>query len=1571
MLRDMNGDGICDIELLWASGSQALHQYYCCVNGSLSFQDSTYTPWGGFDVGDYNGDGKADLLNRQNNNIYDFSGNVIATATNLDWNYYITHERFIPSQKIVCDINGNGKEDLLVLKNDLRIYEVKGNAVTEIVSFRNTNLSHGYILATGDYNGDGYTDIIAQKQNSSGTYDAKLYLSNGQNFLLTTTFTVSRPVRVGDFNKDRKCDIFYRSDDNGNVIYNIGISHGNGFDFSSYQSTYLHTSDFSGNTNIELLYTVADFDGDGMDEFGLFRYGDVAVIKNFPNSQELALWRITDGLGKAVTYYYNSSSAPSVCTFSQDTYNYPLVRPSKPLELVSRMDISSGQTLFRTNYSYQNPIIHVTGKGFLGFAKCVASDETREVVSVTSNSFRHPYYYPFISETLTKTFAGDSISKIYKRFSCKLNSALHPKAFTPYLENYDNNDYLHDTFAYRTVYAVDNYGNPTDIRTRYSGWVIDHENISYENTTSSKWVIGQPVSVTKYKYNQSSHTKEKQEIQYDSNSRLVKKIFNYRGLQEGKVSEEDFTYSYGNVATHSIKHFNSPTALTTTYAYSSDYNNLSSVTDPYQQQTTYTYNGKDQRIGMVGPDGHTVSYSYDVMGRLTTEAGNDTTSVTTDWQWDNTVAGAVYREILTEADGTTSKVWRDAFGREIRNSTLRLDGSELKTDYVYNGKGQLWKVSQPYKTGSADHWDVYSYNTDGSLSSVDYASGKTVAYAYDGKTTTVTTDGIAVTKTINDRGELVKVSDPKGDIIYTLRPDGQPQSVEALGITTQFGYDSFDRRTSINDPSAGLRSITYNEYGQLSSETDADGRTVTYAYDSYGRLIDKVRPEMSTHYIYDNKNRLVCTTSNNGTREVFTYDALGRIASDMTVLPDNKYLKREYTYHLGNVSATKYSNQTLTLGTEKFSYANGCLKSITFDNDSVWQFQEENDMGLCVTEKTGHVYRRNSFCETGIPTGIRMLQDNTPLMDFAYSFNSTTGNLSWRKDVTRNKTEYFGYDDMNRLLSYGGNTMTYDDKGNILSKSDAGLTMGYNHSTKPYAVTSISPGFSPVATRYSQQYITYNSFECPDTITDNGLTCTFVYNADGERVLMRSDNHRLPTRYYVGKFYEEKILNDTSTYRLYLGGDAYSAPAVYVKKSNTGSIYYIGRDHLGSITHITDNDGNLLYEYSYDPWGRLRNPVTQEVYDVGQEPLLFLGRGYCGHEHLDWCGLINMNARLYDPTVGRFLNPDPYVQAPDFSQNFNRYSYCLNNPLKYTDISGEWMGWDDVIAMVVGGVFNLGSNLLQGNVNSFWQGLSLFGVGAVAGEAALYTGGAAPYVSAGITSVGNDLVNQGFINGSINWEQVGMNLVMSEAMAGVTCGLSGAWSGPISNYVSKLGIKSPAINDMISQSLVSGSVGATIDGSFTLINGGSGEDALNAALRGGGVGLTSGAVSGFSSGVINSKNSGISPWTGEKIQRHHSFPIFLEGDPGQVLTPMSTSRHHALHKEMNQYLRTKTKVWDGAIVDMSPRRGNSRYVIQAHFDRDQRFNAVKGFYDEHYIKYYDARWQFYKNNGIIYQWRPW
>ena len=118
-----------------------------------------------------------------------------------------------------------------------------------------------------------------------------------------------------------------------------------------------------------------------------------------------------------------------------------------------------------------------------------------------------------------------------------------------------------------------------------------------------------------------------------------------------------------------------------------------------------------------------------------------------------------------------------------------------------------------------------------------------------------------------------------------------------------------------------------------------------------------------------------------------------------------------------------------------------------------------------------------------------------------------------------------------------------------------------------------------------------------------------------------------------------------------------------------------------SIT-ITDQAGDVIENRSYDAWGRPRDPITWS-YNIG---MAFGGagegitmRGYTMHEHLEMFSLINMNGRLYDPVLGRMLSPDIFIQEQFNTQSFNRYSYCVNNPLKYSDKNGYWFGWDDVI----------------------------------------------------------------------------------------------------------------------------------------------------------------------------------------------------------------------------------------------------------------------------------------------------
>ncbi|MDR2834786.1 MAG: hypothetical protein LBV69_01105, partial [Bacteroidales bacterium] len=112
---------------------------------------------------------------------------------------------------------------------------------------------------------------------------------------------------------------------------------------------------------------------------------------------------------------------------------------------------------------------------------------------------------------------------------------------------------------------------------------------------------------------------------------------------------------------------------------------------------------------------------------------------------------------------------------------------------------------------------------------------------------------------------------------------------------------------------------------------------------------------------------------------------------------------------------------------------------------------------------------------------------------------------------------------------------------------------------------------------------------------------------------------------------------------------------------------FLLKDYLGSVLKIVDANGTTIEEHSYDPWGNHRSPTTWEISD-------FTGsyRGYTGHEMLPQYALINMNGRMYDPVISRVLSPDNFVQDTLNAQNFNRYSYCLNNPLKYSDPSG-WL----------------------------------------------------------------------------------------------------------------------------------------------------------------------------------------------------------------------------------------------------------------------------------------------------------
>jgi RHS repeat-associated protein len=160
---------------------------------------------------------------------------------------------------------------------------------------------------------------------------------------------------------------------------------------------------------------------------------------------------------------------------------------------------------------------------------------------------------------------------------------------------------------------------------------------------------------------------------------------------------------------------------------------------------------------------------------------------------------------------------------------------------------------------------------------------------------------------------------------------------------------------------------------------------------------------------------------------------------------------------------------------------------------------------------------------------------------------------------------------------------------------------------------------------------------------------TFVYDGDGNRVMKTEGGE---TILYINKYYEKNLTTSTVTTSYYL------SDRLVAQREGT-ELHYVHQDHLTGTSLMTDDEGNEISSIDYYPFGLTRS---------GDVPT---DRKFTG-QRFDDTGLYYYGARYYDPVIGRFISSDTMVPDPMNPHSFNRYSYCLNNPLKYIDPSGHW-----------------------------------------------------------------------------------------------------------------------------------------------------------------------------------------------------------------------------------------------------------------------------------------------------------
>ena len=299
-------------------------------------------------------------------------------------------------------------------------------------------------------------------------------------------------------------------------------------------------------------------------------------------------------------------------------------------------------------------------------------------------------------------------------------------------------------------------------------------------------------------------------------------------------------------------------------------------------------------------------------------------------------------------------------------------------------------------------------------------------------------------------------------------------------------------------------------------------------------------------------------------------------------------------------------------------------------------------------------------------------------------------------------TESFRYDNLDRLdtvkLDHRTlSVMNYDQYGRMLRRTSEGSEVFfgayYNNQSKPHAVrgADVNTDFFPETSRT----IAYTMHDKVKQILQGSDVLTIEYGYDRQRIAMTQlldDQQTTISKIYVGNC---EFINGPDRLRnlTYLSGPlglfaVYEQVGPVFKEGDNGAL-----SSLGSITAITNESGTVVQELSYDAWGNLRNPTTWSGSFTGTPKF---DRGFTGHEHLYAFGLINMNGRMYDPVMCCFLSVDSYVQDPESLQNFNRYAYCLNNPLRYVDPSGDlfWVipnvGWSKEGGLSFGLTFAVG-----------------------------------------------------------------------------------------------------------------------------------------------------------------------------------------------------------------------------------------------------------------------------------------
>lgn len=1235
----------------------------------------------------------------------------------------------------------------------------------------------------GDFNGDGQIDfivvlptgdIVLKLNNGNGTFTSiiqkKAFSHNDIDYSLLSFSNRSKcSLNVVDFDNDGRSDVVIEKlagishvdfDKKGNIDSNAkGVLERRWF--KSNGTTLEQQAGWTCNVDCktwDIFNSIAgDFDGDGAAEIAsvgnqlnsassAFNTDSIYIYKcggDLASSGKIKT--ITDGFGVRRTISYKPATNPSVYTKAETAQNSgndisPVNYHTIPLSVVSQMEIVANDvTKECIKYSYGNLKLYIGGKGMLGFESFTKDNQTLGTVENSLiNEWNTTYWIPK-KTTQTVTIGKEQSTKI----SDYHITSKGKKNYFAYVEKEESTD-----FDNKKVWTGTSYD--TDKGVIKAQEVDNDEDFNMYKGVEyfySKKYGGIYLPDSMYIFQKHSDDEDVHFVvntyKYDAKGNVTKIVNN---LESKLRLIETYTYdNYGNKLTESVEGIEGSGVKKIIKKYKYDSSGrfvIDEQTSPASSHIAYKYNifgDMYEKIDSTVPSNLLVeSYLNNRWNETTKKILVDNNYIEYSKAWEPTFGSGYYSVTETPNNAPWTKTVYDPFGREVYTSSVGLNGVDISKETTYNAKGEVVNVVN--KTGKLTITGTYAYDERGRKISEELSSGKNTTYKYGKNTISTTTVNGTTQKTYDAWGNITGIVDPLDTYVeYKYYSNGQPSTINTYTnsgscSSVAFEYDDNGHRTKLVDPDAGTMTYKYAADGTLLSQTDARGVTTNYSYDDLGRLTTKTYVDKSgnkktqtNEYFTSGRdiNRLKSQTYN-GYKRTFTYDRFGKVTSETRCnYSDHACYTVNWTYNpLGQMEKVTYPG---TLSDMSFNYSydnNGFLKEIKLNNSkSVYSLKSYNGLTLETNTVTGVMNK--TVDKDGYPYNYKLTY-NSNIIDWqSFSYDKSTGNLYGRLrqyNGALRMHEKFAYDNMDRLMSVYDNMkkkytmkMSYADNGNILNKSDVGKYT-YNSNGKPHAVISVSNDNNNITSNTVTTEFDVNGKIGRIYITNGAGAYNYSYGPDDEKWVTnswtrdRASGHNIEHIYFGG--YEKITVDDVITEQYFLENGVVVISETVGRKDTNYKVYQTVTDNLGSIVAVYDEHKKAAFRASFDAWGKPTVYTDKINFQYG----------YTGHEMLTYFGLIDMGARLYDPTLGRFLSCDNYVQAPDNSQNFNRYSYCFNNPLKYTDPDGNIvisLGVASAIAMVAGDMMYAAhnkENVLKAGLISGASAAATIGIGSIFGK---------------------------------------------------------------------------------------------------------------------------------------------------------------------------------------------------------------------------------------------------------------